>query len=333
MSESKPSSATSVVRIGLLGCGEVGSAVARELLARDDFELSRIAVLNPNKARPVHLDPALLTIDALDVALDPCIDIVIEVIGGVSPTIDFVSAALLSGKPVVTANKELLASPCGSSVFDIADRAETPLLYEAAVGGGVPIVRALKESLRGDRVERIEAVLNGTTNFVLDRMSDGIAFDEALLAAQAHGYAEADPSADVSGRDAAAKIALLGSIAFGRRFSVDDVRIAGIESVRVEDVSEARERGNAIKSIATATRSGHGFSLSVGPRELSGGDVLASIRSENNGIVVDAELGGRLTFIGPGAGGAATCSAAIGDVLAAVHHVTGSRRRDQRTAA
>ncbi len=333
MSESAPRSAESVVRVGLLGCGEVGSAVARELLARDDFELTRIAVLDPDKSRPVRLDPALLTTDALDVALDPCIDIVIEAIGGVSPTIDFVSAALLAGKPVVTANKELLASPCGSSVFDIADRAETPLLYEAAVGGGVPIVRALKESLRGDRVERIEAVLNGTTNFVLDRMSDGIAFDDALLTAQAHGYAEADPSADTSGRDAAAKIALLGSIAFGKRFSIDDVRIAGIESVRVGDVSEATGRGNAIKMIATARRSGDDVFLSVGPKEVSGGDVLAGIKSENNCIVVDAELGGRLTFIGPGAGGAPTSSAVIGDVLAAAQHLTGTRRQDQPTAA
>lgn len=155
-------------RVGLLGCGEVGSAVARELLQRDDFELRRVAVLDPDKVRPVSLDRTVLATDALDVALDASIDVVVEAIGGISPTIDFVSAALLSGTPVVTANKELLASRCGSSVFDIAQRAQTPLYYEAAVGGGVPIVRALRESLLGDRVQRIEAVVNGTTNYVLD---------------------------------------------------------------------------------------------------------------------------------------------------------------------
>ncbi len=310
-------------RIGLLGCGEVGSAVARELLSRDDFELGRVAILDPDKVRPTPLDRTLLTTNALDVALDPSIDVVVEAIGGISPTIDFVSAALLSGKPVVTANKELLASRCGSSVFDIAQRAQTPLYYEAAVGGGVPIVRALGESLLGDRVLRIEVVLNGTTNYVLDRMSEGASFDDALLDAQLAGFAEADPLADISGRDSAAKIALLASLAFDGRFTIDDVAIEGIEGVTTEGVADARRRGRTIKLIATAERSGEKVVLRVAPSELADGHRLAGVRCEHNGVVVATELAGELTLIGPGAGGNPTASAVLGDVYSAARHVEG----------
>lgn len=308
-------------RVGLLGCGAVGSAVARELLSRDDFELGRVAILDPDKVRPVALDRTLLTTDALEVALDPSIDVVVEAIGGISPTIDFVSAALLSGKPVVTANKELLASRCGSSVFDIAQRAQTPLYYEAAVGGGVPIVRALSESLLGDRVLRIDAVLNGTTNYVLDRMSEGVSFGNALLDAQLAGFAEADPLADISGRDSAAKIALLASLAFDARFTIDDVDIEGIEGVTSQGLADARGRGRTIKLIATADRSGKSVVLRVAPTELADGHRLADVRSEHNGVVVATELAGELTLIGPGAGGDPTASAVLGDVLSTARHV------------
>ena len=331
MSTSAPSPEQSQrIRVGLLGCGTVGSAVARELLARTDIELVHVAVRDPSKPRPVALDPGLLTTDALGVALEPDVDLIVEAIGGVSPTIDFVSAALLSGKPVVTANKELLASPCGSSVFEIAERSGAPLFYEGAVGGGVPIVRALETSLRGDRVLSIQGVLNGTTNYILDRLSQGTSFDEALLAARSAGFAEEDPAADISGRDAAAKITLLGSVAFGQRVTIDQVETQGIEDICTETLSQARTRGNSIKLVATATRSSRGITLSVAPVELPGDDVLARVRAEENAIVIDTELAGRLVFSGPGAGGPPTSSAVMGDVLAAVAYLDERLPRKRR---
>lgn len=306
------------VRVGLLGCGEVGSAVARELLDHDDFEIAGVAVRHPDKVRPVPLDPRLYTTDALEVALDTSVDIVVEVIGGISPTIDYISAALLSGKPVVTANKELLASPCSSQIFDIAHDYGVPFFYEAAVGGGIPIVRVLKESLRGDRVRMVSGVINGTTNYVLDRWSEGISFEQALDEARAAGFAEADARADLSGRDSAAKIALLASIAFSRRFTIDDVDYTGIEAVTTSDLTLATARGETIKLVATAERAGDDISLSVHPRPLPGDHPFAGLGSVTNAIVIEADLAGTLTFSGMGAGGRPTAAAVMGDVASAV---------------
>ncbi len=247
------------IRLGLLGCGNVGSALvqligehAGTVLARTGLrlEVARVAVHNTAKERPVALDPDVLTHDAAAVVGDPSIDVVVEVMGGIEPARRLILAALEAKKPVVSANKELVAN-AGPELFAAAARSGVDLLFEAAVAGGIPIIRPLRESLAGDRLRRIMGIVNGTTNFVLTRMTeDGQTFQEALAEAQSLGYAERDPTADVEGYDAAAKAAILATVAFGGQVAAGDVYREGIAGITREDIGTAGRLGYAVKLLA-----------------------------------------------------------------------------------
>ena len=320
-----------VVRVALLGCGTVGSQVVRllqehadDLGARADarLELVGIAVRDTAAERAPWVPRELLTDDAD--ALVRRADIVIELIGGIGPVRPLVLAALERGASVVTGNKALLAAH-GPELHAAAERSGADLYYEAAVAGAVPVVYGLRESLAGDNVNAVLGIVNGTTNFILDEMATrGLSFDDALALAQELGYAEADPTADVDGHDAAAKAAILASLAFHTRVSIDDVPVTGIRDVTAEDMAEARESGYVIKLLAVARRLAdngtRGISVRVYPALLPVAHPLAAVRGAYNAVVVEAESAGRLMFYGQGAGGAPTASAVLGDLVAAAGH-------------
>ena len=318
------------LRIGLLGCGVVGTPVAAALLdegaglahaAGVRLELARVAIAHPAKPRAVALPTELVTTDAVAVAIDPDIDIVIEVIGGIDPPLAALRAALGDNKSVVTANKELLARS-GCELF--ADpRAE--IFYEAAVCGAIPIVRSLREACAGDEITCITGILNGTSNYVLWRMTEsGCSQDEAVEEARHLGYAEADHRTDIDGSDAAAKLAVLARTAFGVAAHVDDVARLGIGHIDEGAVAAATRAGLVYKLVGTARRTGTGVELSVRPTLIGADHPLARVNGADNAVLVDARKAGRLSFSGAGAGGPATASAVLGDVVAA------ARRRVER---
>src|SRR5687767_7155501 len=249
------------VRIGVLGCGNVGapfvSLVAdqsKEIEARTGVQLvvTRVAVRNLSRQRDIEIDPALLTNDAAAIVSDPDIDVVVEVIGGIEPARELITAALAAGKPVVTANKELLAN-VGAELFAAAELAGVDLLFEAAVGGGIPLIRPLRESLAGERITRLIGIVNGTTNYILTKMDEeGSPYAEALAEAQSLGFAERDPTADVEGFDAGAKVAILATIAFGARIVAGDVYREGISGITPADIAFAHRLGYVIKLLAIA---------------------------------------------------------------------------------
>jgi len=312
------------VRVGMLGCGTVGQAVVRTLIEHEEdislraglrLEVARVAVRDQSRARDVPLDPSRFVADPAEVVEDPEVDVVCEVMGGVEPARSLILAALDAGKPVVTANKELLAT-MGRELFDRAEAAGVDLAFEASVGGGIPLVRPLKESLTGDRVTRLVGILNGTTNYILTRMSeDGMSFDEALAEAQQLGYAEADPAADVEGKDAAAKCAILASIAFNARVSVHDVFREGISRVGPEDIRNADQLGYVIKPVAIAELADQDVAVRVHPAMIPAGHPLAAVREAFNAVFVEGEKVGELMLYGRGAGGEPTATAVVGDLV------------------
>jgi homoserine dehydrogenase len=312
------------IRIGMLGCGVVGGAAARMLIEQADelhrrcgvpLQLSRIAVRSTSKPRAVDPGPDVWTTDPWKVVDDPTIDVVVEAIGGIEPARDLILAALKSGKHVVTANKELLSS-LGRELLEAAEGAGVDLLFEAAVAGGVPIIRPLKESLAGDRVRRVMGIVNGTTNFILTRMSDtGESFAEALSEAEALGYAELDPTADIEGFDAAAKLSILASIAFNARVVAGDVYREGIARITPADVSAARDLGYEVKLLAVAELDEGQISARVHPSMVPRNHPLASVRDVFNAVFVEGEEVGELMFFGRGAGGGPTGSAVVGDLV------------------
>ena len=313
-----------VVRVGLLGCGTVGGAVARILTTHQEMlearvgarlELSRVAVRDTDKTRAIELDPALVTDDALSLVNDPDIDIVVESIGGMEPAQSLIAAGLASGKHVVTANKELIAG-AGPELMAAAAKAGRALLFEAAVGGGIPIIRPLTESLAGDRVTRVTGILNGTTNFILTLMSErGVSMTEALAQADGLGYTEENPAADIEGTDAASKLAILASIAFDANVGVTDVYREGIASVTQSDISSAHDLGYEVKLIALAELHNGLVSARVHPAMLPKTHPLSSVRDVFNAVYVEGREAGELMFYGRGAGGAPTASAIVGDVV------------------
>src|SRR6202142_2067035 len=276
-----------VFKIALLGCGSVGSQVARLLIEQADdlalrigarLELAGIPGRRVGPGRPAEIDRALLTADAYALATRPDIDIVVEVIGGIEPARSLLLAALKSGKPVVTANKALLAEN-GAEIFGAAREYGVDLYYEASVAGAIPLLRPLRESLAGDTVRRVLGIVNGTTNFILDRMdSSGADFRDALAEAQALGYAEADPTADVAGYDAASKAAILASLAFHTRVSTADVYRQGITALTAAVIEGARVLGCVVKLLAICERTGDGISVRVHPAMISREHPLASVR-------------------------------------------------------
>ncbi len=322
--------ASSTVRVGLLGCGNVGAALVQLLTDRPDelaartgvrLELSRVAVRSTAKQRGVELPQGVLTHDATEVVRDPGIDVVVEVIGGVEPARALVLEALESGKPVVTANKELVAN-MGAELFEAAAKAGVDLLFEASVGGGIPLIRPLRESLAGERITRVMGIVNGTTNYILTRMTEaGAGYSEALAEAQSLGYAERDPTADVEGYDAGAKAAILASIAFGVRVVAGDVYREGISGVTAADIAFAGRLGYVVKLLAIAERIGEEVAVRVHPTMIPFAHPLAAVRESFNAVFVEGEAVGELMLYGRGAGGMPTASAVLGDLVDAAHNL------------
>ena len=324
-----------VVRVGLLGCGHVGSALVRlaeanaasiEARAGVKVEVAKVAVRNLAKERDVDLDPGRFTHDADDVVADPSIDLVVEVIGGIEPARTLILSALAAGKPVVTANKELLAN-FGRELFETAEANGVDLLFEASVCGGIPLLRPLRESLAGDRIRRITGIVNGTTNFVLTRMTEsGASFHEALAEAQTLGYAERDPTADVEGFDAAAKAAILASIAFGTKVVAGDVYHEGISGVSPSDIESARELGYVVKLLAIAEEVDEEIAVRVHPAMVPVNHPLAAVKDSFNAVFIEADAAGSLMFYGRGAGGMPTASAVLGDLIDAARNLAAGSR-------
>ena len=343
MSDSQKATAGEPLRVALLGCGVVGSSVARMLVEHADdlaarvgrpLELVGIAVRRAGRDRSdLPVDPSLFTTDADSLVTRA--DIVIEVIGGIEPAKGLIEKAMAHGASVVSANKALLAE-AGPSLYASAALHGVDLYYEAAVAGAIPILRPIRESLAGDDVRKVLGIVNGTTNYVLDTMdTTGMGFAEAVEQAQALGYAEADPTADVEGFDAAAKAAILASLAFHTRVSSDQVHREGITEVSAADVQAAREMDCVVKPLAISERTEvagadgvvtPGVSVRVHPAMIPRSHPLGGVRDAFNAVFVEADAAGQLMFYGKGAGGDPTASAVLGDVVAVARHRVGGGR-------
>ncbi|MGC2372945.1 MAG: homoserine dehydrogenase [Solirubrobacteraceae bacterium] len=297
-------------RVGLLGHGTVGSAFAT-LLQERAGQIERIA------GRAPALIGTLTTTSGSFQEILRGSDLIVELIGGIEPAREYVLASLGAGKHVVTANKRLL-SQHGEELFEAACAGGAQLRFEAAVAGVVPVVRVLSESLAGAHIERVHGIVNGTTNFILTEMTRGSSYDEALAEAQRQGFAEADPSEDVSGRDAAAKMAILARLAFGTPVHLDQVLYEGIEHLQADDLQYARELGLGLKLIGTAERRDGGLSVRVHPAFLYSGHPLASVSGPFNAVTVESDAITEITMSGPGAGGRQTASAVLGDLVSAM---------------
>jgi homoserine dehydrogenase len=341
------------LNVAVLGCGVVGSQVVRLLTEQaGDLEarvgapvrLVGVGVRRIDAPRDVEVPAGLLTTDATALVARGDLDVVVEVIGGIEPARSLILSALENGASVVTANKALLADD-GPTLFEAAEKAGRDLFYEAAVAGAIPILRPLRESLAGDRVTRVIGIVNGTTNFILDKMdTTGAGFEEALEEAQALGYAEADPTADVEGFDAAAKAAILASLAFHSRVTADEVHREGITDITAADIASAAQMGSVVKLLAIAelvpsTGSGEpatdpaeggdgteGVSVRVHPAMIPRSHPLASVREAFNAVFVESDAAGQLMFYGPGAGGSPTASAVLGDLVTVARNRLGETR-------
>ncbi|GAA1732098.1 homoserine dehydrogenase [Nonomuraea bangladeshensis] len=333
------------LKVALLGCGVVGSQVIRLLHEQADdlaarvgapLELAGVAVRRLGRKRDVEVDPALLTTDAEALVARDDVDIVVEVIGGIEPARGLIVSALSRGKSVVTANKALLAED-GATLHEAARAGNGDLYFEASVAGAIPLLRPLRESLAGDHVNRVLGIVNGTTNYILDKMdSTGASFTDALEEAQTLGYAEADPTADVEGFDAAAKAAILAGLAFHSRVTAADVHREGITEITATDVASAKAMGYVIKLLAICARSddGRSFGVRVHPAMIPRTHPLAGVREAYNAVFVEAGSAGQLMFYGKGAGGAPTASAVLGDLVAvARNRLAGTRGPEESTYA
>lgn len=319
--------ASKPVKIAVLGCGTVGTQVIRLLLEQSSdlearvggsVELAGVYVRDTSRERDPIVPVSALTSDA-DGLIDSA-DVVVEVMGGIEPARTMILRALSSGAAVVTANKALLAEH-GAELYEAADAANADLYFEAAVAGAIPLVRPVRESLAGDRVTRILGIVNGTTNYVLDEMTTkGLPYDEVVREAQRLGYAEADPTADVGGHDAAAKAAILASLAFHQRVALDDVYCEGITEITPADISAAKDAGYVIKLLAVAEKADAGVSVRVHPTLVPVDHPLAGVRGAYNAVFVEAEAAGDLMFYGQGAGGLPTASAVLGDIVSVARH-------------
>jgi homoserine dehydrogenase len=315
-----------------LGCGSVGSALAELLLTRQDdiaartgirLELVGIAVSGATRSRPDLIPGELFVTDGAALAVRDDVDVVVELIGGLHPAQEFMEAALRAGKPVVTANKAVLAAS-GAELAELADARGVDLLYEAAVAGAIPIVRTLRESLAGEQIVRVMGIVNGTTNFILTRMEeDGVDFEDALAEAQHLGLAERDPTADVEGHDAAAKAAILAALAFGSDVVDVDVHREGITGIRAVDVAYANRLGYSVKLLAVAelVDGGPELSVRVHPAMVPKAHPLASVRGAFNAVFVEGAVSGELMLYGRGAGGEPTASAVLGDLVDAARNL------------
>lgn len=314
-----------MINIGLLGCGTVGSGVV-ELLRKnaeaiaqrtgDKIVIKRVLEKELDKCRALGIPENMLTEDVSDIINDPDIDIVVELIGGIEPAFTYIIEAMQAGKHVVTANKDLIAVK-GKELFATAGQKKIDFYFEASVGGGIPIVFPLKQSLAGNRIQEVIGILNGTTNYILSKMSqENQEFSQVLAEAQQLGYAEADPTADVEGLDAARKIAILSSIAFNSRITLDDVYVEGITSITPTDIKYARELGYVIKLLAIAKQDEAGrVQARVHPAFLPAGHPLAAVNDVFNAVFVRADAVGEIMHFGRGAGKMPTASAVVGDII------------------
>lgn len=318
------------IRVGLIGLGTVGSGVV-EILQRHsahfrtragvDLVLERCADRDPARAAALGIGPESFTTDAADIIGDPAIDVVVELIGGTGVAREVVLDALKAGKAVVTANKALMATH-GREVMDTAAEHGVDVLFEASVGGGIPIINPLKHSLVSNEIQAVYGIVNGTTNYMLTRMAeDGLDYDTALAEAQERGFAEADPTADVDGLDAAAKIAILASIAFNSRVTFADVPAEGIRSITPGDIAYARETGYEIKLVAIARRVDGGVDARVQPTMIRADHPLAKVNGVYNAIYVIGDAVGETMFFGEGAGSLPAASAVVGDIIEAARHI------------
>ncbi|MEW6582760.1 MAG: homoserine dehydrogenase [Actinomycetota bacterium] len=311
------------VRVGLLGCGTVGQAVVRMLAEQGPtierasghrLEIGGILVRDLARPRP-GVDPALLTTDPADVLDDPDIGIVIEVMGGVEPTFGYLTRALTSGKGVVTANKQLL-SRRAPELFDTASASGTEIRFEASVCAAIPVIKVLRESLLAAEIQAVAGIVNGTTNYILTEMRRrGMTYEQALARAQELGYAEADPTEDVNGADAAAKMAILASIAFHSKVLLPDVPHEGIDALEAHDIEMASDLGFVVKLIGHARLVDGAISVHVGPALVPADHPLAAIEGPDNAVVLESSTVRRIMLMGPGAGGTETASAVVADVL------------------
>jgi homoserine dehydrogenase len=323
------------IGVGLLGLGTVGAGVASILTSPEgrhpmvaDLALRRVAVRNPQRSRPVTLPPESLVTDPLLVVNDPTVDIVVEVMGGLEPARTLILRAITAGKSVVTANKAVIARH-GEEIAAAAAERGVYVLIEAAVGGGIPIIEPLKQSLGGNRIRRVSGIINGTTNYILSRMADdGAGYGEVLAEAQALGYAEADPAADVEGGDAADKIAILAGLAYGGTVSRAGIATEGIDRLDARDVAYAAQLGFVVKLLAVAEHMGDDaeggalLDVRVNPTLLPKSHPLAGVHGVNNAILVEGDPVGQVMFYGPGAGAGPTASAVVADIL----NIAGIRR-------
>lgn len=325
------------IGVGLLGLGTVGAGVAAILMGPEgrhplvgELALRKVAVRDPARARPLELDPQLLTTSPEAVIDDPAVEIVVEVMGGLEPARSLILRAIAAGKPVVTANKAVIARH-GEEIAAAAAERGVYVLIEAAVGGGIPIIEPLKQSLGGNRIQRVSGIINGTTNYILSRMADeGAAYGDVLADAQRLGYAEADPAADVEGHDAADKIAILAGLAYGGPVERSAIATEGIDRLQARDVAYAAQLGYVVKLLAVAQREGEGeplpLDVRVHPTLLPKSHPLAGVHGVNNAILVEGDPVGRVMFYGPGAGAGPTASAVVADILniAGIRRATGS---------
>ncbi len=326
---------SSVVRVGLLGCGNVGSSLAQMIASNGDaiaeragvrLQITQIAVRDLSIDRGLPTNTAVMTDDPAAVVAASDVDLVVEVMGGIEPARTLILAALAAGKPVVTANKALLAA-AGAELFAAAEAGGVDLLFEASVCGGIPLMRPLRESLAGDRILRVTGIVNGTTNYILTRMTEaGQSFADALAEAQALGFAEADPTADVEAHDAAAKAAIIASIAFGAEVTDSDVYREGITSITAADIEAARELGYVVKLLAVAEERDGKVGARVHPAMVPVQHPLASVREAFNAVFIEGEATGEVMLYGRGAGGFPTASAVLGDVIDAAKNLASGGR-------
>ncbi|NNF64362.1 MAG: homoserine dehydrogenase [Acidimicrobiia bacterium] len=319
-----------MIGIGLLGAGTVGGTLVRRLVDDRsaiatktglDLRITKIGVRSLDKARPFEIGEGVLTDDLNAVVDHPDVHLVVELMGGLEPAGDLVLRAIEAGKPVITANKELIAIR-GPELIAAASSRGVPLLFEAAVGGGIPIIRPLSETLAGEKITSVLGIVNGTTNYILTQMAEhGTSYGDALAAAQELGYAEPDPTADVTGADAAAKASILASLAFGTWVGRDQVHHEGIDNLSAEDITAAQRLGYTVKLLAIADQTDAGVCARVYPAMLPNDHPLAAIRGATNAVYVAGPAIDQLLFAGPGAGGDPTATAVLGDVIDAAREI------------
>ena len=307
----------SKLKIGIIGLGTVGCGVYKTLANIESVEIVKIAVKNINKPRPVNVPSSMLTDNPYEIVNDPSIDVVVELIGGIEPAYSYLEAAIKNGKHIVTANKELLAKK-GEELFNLAEEHNRVVLYEAAIAGGIPIIMPIKTILAGNKINKIHAILNGTTNYILTKMdAEGASYEDVLKEAQELGYAETDPTGDVEGFDAAYKITTLATIAFKKKIKLENVYREGITKIRKEDMAQANEFGYKIKLIATASiDENNNADVRVHPMLISKNTTLAHIDYVTNAVFLSGHPIGDILLSGPGAGEFPTASSVVGDILA-----------------